>query len=59
MQHKMKLLEKPFNNILDGSKEIEFRLYDEKRSKIKFQHLEPTAKRQPTESSSTDFYSLQ
>ena len=34
MQHKMKLLEKPFNNILDGSKEIEFRLYDDKRKKV-------------------------
>ncbi len=30
----MKLLEKPFNKMLDGSKDIEFRLYDEKRKKI-------------------------
>lgn len=35
MQHKMKLLEKPFNNIKDGSKEVEFRLYDDKRKEIK------------------------
>lgn len=34
MKHKMKLLEKPFNKMLDGSKDIEFRLYDEKRKKI-------------------------
>lgn len=34
MKHKMKLLEKPFNKILDGSKEIEFRLYDDKRKEI-------------------------
>lgn len=30
----MKLLEKPFNKMLDGSKEIEFRLYDDKRKEI-------------------------
>lgn len=35
MKHTMKLLEKPFNNILNGSKEIEFRLYDDKRRKVK------------------------
>lgn len=35
MQHKMKLLEKPFNNIKDGSKKVEFRLYDDKRKEIK------------------------
>lgn len=37
MQHKMKLLEKTFNNILDGSKEIEFRLYDDKRKKFRLE----------------------
>lgn len=35
MKHKMKLLERPFNEILDGSKEVEFRLYDDKRQEIK------------------------
>ncbi len=35
MKYKMKLLEKPFNQILEGSKEIEFRLYDDKRKEIK------------------------
>ncbi len=35
MKHKMKLLEKPFNNMLNGSKEVEFRLYDDKRKQIK------------------------
>lgn len=30
----MKLLEKPFNRMLDGSKEIEFRLYDDKRKEV-------------------------
>lgn len=34
MTFDMKLNEKPFNNILNGSKKIELRLYDEKRSKI-------------------------
>ena len=34
MLHKMKLLEKPFNEIICGKKEIEFRLYDEKRKQI-------------------------
>lgn len=33
--HKMKLLEKPFNNIKNGSKKVEFRLYDDKRKKLK------------------------
>jgi len=31
----MKLLESPFNDIKSGVKTVEFRLYDEKRSKIK------------------------
>ena len=31
----MKLLERPFNNILNETKQIEFRLYDEKRQNIK------------------------
>ena len=35
MQHKMKLLEEPFNDILSGNKNIEFRLFDDKRRKIK------------------------
>lgn len=35
MLHKMKLLEKPFNDIKNGIKPVEFRLYDEKRSKVK------------------------
>lgn len=35
MIHKMKLLEDPFNRIKDGSKTVEFRLYDEKRKQIK------------------------
>ena len=35
MTHSMKLLEKPFNNIKNGTKTIEFRLYDDKRKKIK------------------------
>ena len=34
MKHSMKLLESPFNRIKDGSKTVEFRLYDEKRRKI-------------------------
>ena len=33
MEHKMKLLEDPFMRILNGSKEVEFRLYDEKKKK--------------------------
>lgn len=35
MLHQMKLLEKPFDNIKKGTKTVEFRLYDEKRRKIK------------------------
>jgi len=35
MEHKMKLLSNPFNKIVDGSKEIEFRLYDDKRKEVK------------------------
>lgn len=34
MKHSMKLLESPFNRIKNGSKTVEFRLYDEKRRKI-------------------------
>ena len=34
MIHKMKLNESPFENIKNGAKTIEFRLYDEKRKKI-------------------------
>lgn len=35
MLHKMKLQESPFERIKNGTKTVEFRLYDEKRSKIK------------------------
>lgn len=35
MIHKMKLRESPFVKIKNGTKTIEFRLYDEKRGKIK------------------------
>ena len=35
MIHKMKLQESPFERIKNGTKTIEFRLYDDKRSKIK------------------------
>lgn len=35
MEHKMKLKNKPFKSIKNGSKTIELRLYDEKRSKIR------------------------
>lgn len=35
MIHQMKLLERPFEQIKNGTKTIEFRLYDEKRKKIK------------------------
>ena len=35
MLHKMKLKESPFERIKDGTKTVEFRLYDEKRSTIK------------------------
>lgn len=39
MIHEMKLNEKPFNNMLNGIKKIELRLYDEKRSKINLNDL--------------------
>ena len=35
MLHKMRLNESPFERIKNGTKTIEFRLYDEKRSQIK------------------------
>ena len=35
MLHKMKLNESPFENIKNGTKTVEFRLYDEKRQKVK------------------------
>ena len=35
MIHKMKLNEDPFERIKNGTKTIEFRLYDEKRRKVK------------------------
>ena len=35
MLHKMKLNESPFNRMKKGTKTIEFRLFDEKRQKIK------------------------
>ncbi len=35
MLHKMKLKESPFERIKNGTKTIEFRLYDEKRRKVK------------------------
>ena len=35
MLHKMKLNESPFERIKNGTKTIEFRLFDEKRQKIK------------------------
>ena len=35
MLHKMKLKESPFERIKDGTKTVEFRLYDEKRRLIK------------------------
>ena len=34
MLHKMKLQENPFERIKNGTKTVEFRLYDEKRQKI-------------------------
>ena len=34
MEHKMKLKDKPFNSIKNGTKTVELRLYDEKRQKI-------------------------
>ena len=35
MLHKMKLKESPFERIKDGTKTVEFRLFDEKRQLIK------------------------
>ena len=35
MIHKMKLNESPFERIKNGTKTIEFRLYDDKRKKSK------------------------
>ena len=35
MIHEMKLNESPFERIKNGTKTIEFRLYDEKRRKVK------------------------
>ena len=35
MIHEMKLNESPFERIKNGTKTIEFRLYDEKRKKVK------------------------
>lgn len=35
MLHKMRLYERPFENIKNGTKTVEFRLNDEKRQKIK------------------------
>ena len=35
MLHKMKLNESPFDRIKNGTKTVEFRLYDEKRKQIK------------------------
>ena len=35
MLHQMKLNEEPFERIKNGTKTIEFRLYDEKRRKVK------------------------
>ena len=35
MKFHMKLLKEPFDNIKNGTKTIEFRLYDEKRKQIK------------------------
>lgn len=34
MLHKMKLQEDPFKRIKNGTKTVEFRLYDEKRQSI-------------------------
>ena len=38
MIHKIKLNESPFERIKNGTKTIEFRLYDEKRQQIKISH---------------------
>ena len=35
MKHSMMLNDEPYNNIYSGSKDIEMRLYDDKRRKIK------------------------
>lgn len=35
MIHKMKLNESPFDKIKNGTKTVEFRLYDDKRKQIK------------------------
>ena len=35
MEHKMKLKNEPFNMMKNGKKDIEMRLYDEKRQQIK------------------------
>ena len=35
MLHKMKLKESPFERIKNGTKTVEFRLYDEKRQQVK------------------------
>lgn len=35
MKHKMKLLKNPFDKMLNDIKDIEFRLYDDKRKKLK------------------------
>lgn len=35
MKFHMKLLKEPFDNIKNGTKTIEFRLYDEKRKQVK------------------------
>lgn len=35
MTHKMKLMQSPFEEMRNGTKKVEFRLYDEKRKKIK------------------------
>ena len=35
MIHKMQLNESPFNKIKNGTKTVEFRLYDDKRKQIK------------------------
>lgn len=35
MEHKMKLKDKPFNSIKNGTKTVELRLYDEKRRLLK------------------------
>ena len=37
MLHKMKLNESPFERIKNGTKTIEFRLYDEKRQQVKLE----------------------